>query len=547
MREQETAHLAVLDSADFEDLADLRRKLEDYSQEARTCLLLIDADQVEALRFQIDASPRVDFLIKPVTPEQFTLRRSKLCAVTAALENASDAVDALKNELDRLGYQDRVTGLPSGAFFERHLTYEIRHAQRYGRQLAVLALDCRPSAGMQSLTRQIQEQLLAALAECLIHELRNHDIVGQTTNLLAEDRALPDAAGWHLLIALSEYRHLKDVTAIAGRLVDALAVEFEVDGASHRLDTRFGISLFPADGESQEALIRNAQAAISHSGELSLGGYTFFSDSINRLVADRAAVESRLRAALDGGAFHLLYQPRMVLDGKKTTGLEALVRWQDEELGNIAPAKFIPLAEELDLIGEVTRWVLQEACKQSRRWQDAGIQPVPIAVNLSGRDYLRSDFPDYVSGLLLDHGIAPHHLELEITESQLPEHLNTAIAVLEELRKIGVGITLDGFGKGSTLLGQLHQMPIDIVKIDRTFVRHITDDWSDAAVTAGVINLAQSLKIRVVAEGVETPEQLDLLREQGCEEAQGAAFSMPLVPEAVAPWLTENPAGRLTT
>ncbi|MCB1686010.1 MAG: EAL domain-containing protein [Pseudomonadales bacterium] len=537
MREQETAQLAVLDSGDFPDLAGLRRALGEHTEGGRSCLLLIDEDELEALRLQIDASPSIDFLVRPFTAEQMKLRMNKLGAVVSALQNAAAAVDSLQNQLDRLGYQDRLTGLPSSAFFERHLTYEIRHAQRYGRQLAVLAVDCRPAPGAVALSTVVKEALLSGMAERLVQELRNHDVIGQTANLIAEDRSSGGSDRWRLLIVLSEFKRLKDVTAIAGRLVDALADEFIVDDIVYGLEARFGISIFPADGESQEALIRNAQIAVAHVDEQKLGGFAFFSDSINRLVADRAAVEKRLRTALEGGAFHLLYQPRVDFDGEATTGLEALVRWQDEELGNIPPAKFIPLAEELDLIGEVTRWVLGEACRQSRRWQDAGIPAVPVAVNLSGRDYLRSDFPDFVSGILLDNGIAPRLLELEITESELPEHLNTAVAVLEELRKIGVGITLDGFGKESMLLGQLHQMPIDVVKIDRSFVRHITEDWSSAAVTAGVINLARSLKLRVVAEGVETTEQIELLQEQGCSEGQGAVFSMPLAPDVAQQWL----------
>jgi EAL domain-containing protein (putative c-di-GMP-specific phosphodiesterase class I) len=343
--------------------------------------------------------------------------------------------------------------------------------------------------------------------------------------------------GDRFLLLLPEFNKIKDITAIVERLVSVLEEPISVTGQQIVPRPKVGISVYPSDGDREDILIRNAHSALEVSKDHALGRYGFFAQSMNQMIQDRSSMENRLRDAVQGEAFELLYQPKIELATGRTSGFEALLRWRDSELGAVPPARFVPLAEELGLINDISRWVLNEVCSQSRRWEQAGVAPLPIAVNLSGQDFLRSDFPDFVTGVLLDHGMAPENLELEIPEGVVIDNIDRAAAMLDELRRIGVSIALDDFGTGYSSLGYLHRIPIDTLKIDRSFIRNITSDWNSAAITSGVITLAHGLNLKVVAEGVETTEQVEMLKDQKCNEIQGAIYSMPMAPDVAARWV----------
>ncbi len=265
-------------------------------------------------------------------------------------------------------------------------------------------------------------------------------------------------------------------------------------------------------------------------------------EPVNARIIHRQAIERRLRHAIAQDAFELVYQPKVALQTGKTTGFEALIRWRDAQLGNVSPATFVPIAEELGLINQISRWVIKRVCAQSREWQECGVPPLPISVNISGQDFLRCDFPDFVTSVLLEYNISPQYLELEITEGVLIENLETARVMLEELRRVGLTIALDDFGTGYSSLAYLHRIPIDTLKIDRSFIENITNDWNSAAITSGVITLSHILNLNVVAEGVETEEQVELLKDQNCNEVQGRAYSMPLDPAAALRWMANRNA-----
>ena len=254
-------------------------------------------------------------------------------------------------------------------------------------------------------------------------------------------------------------------------------------------------------------------------------------------TAQRLRVENRLVQALRSDAFELYYQPKIAPGGRQTVGFEALLRWTDPYLGQVPPATFVPIAEESGLITEISAWVLRAACEQLQRWRQAGVSVVPVAVNLSARDLANPGLPEMVHSTLAKSGVEPELLELEVTEGALINDLEAAIKRLTQLQEIGVSIALDDFGTGYSSLSYLHRIPIDTLKIDRSFIRNITEDWNSAAITSSVITLSHVLNLNVVAEGVETAEQLELLMDQRCDQIQGALFSMPMNARAAGRWL----------
>ena len=540
LRKSDQPKVVVLDSADFEGVGQMRKEILEQAVDGKPRLVLLERSELPEFRSQLDSNPALDFLLKPVDYDTLQARIDKLLATVSELVERKEQLERVQAQVDRLAYYDRLTDLPNNEFFRRHLEFQIRHAQRYNRQLAVLAVDLQSFERINRLIgRPGVEKLLAESGRRMVHETRDYDVVGQAPNVLPfnDERMVTRVDGDRFLLLLSEFRQIKDITTIVDRLVAVLEEPVEVDGQQVVPRPKVGISVYPSDGDNEDMLIRNAHSALEFSRDYPLGRYGFFAESMNQMIHDRFSIENRLRNAVQGEAFELLYQPKIELATGRTSGFEALLRWRDSELGPVPPSKFVPLAEELGLINDISRWVLNEVCSQSKRWEQAGVAPLPIAVNLSGQDFLRSDFPDFVTGVLLDHGMSPENLELEITEGVVLENIDTAAAMLEELRRIGVSIALDDFGTGYSSLGYLHRIPIDTLKIDRSFIRNITSDWNSAAITSGVITLSHFLNLKVVAEGVETNEQLDMLRDQSCNEIQGAIYSMPLAADAAARWV----------
>jgi predicted signal transduction protein with EAL and GGDEF domain len=530
----------VMDSADFVGVGQMRQELLEQAVDGKPRLMLLERSELAELRAQLDANPAVDFLLKPVDYDALQARIDKLVATVSELTERKHQLERVQAQVDRLVYYDRLTALPNNEFFRRHLEFQIRHAQRYGRQLAVLAVDLQSFERVDRLHGQPGvEKLLAQSGKRMVRATRDYDLVGQVPQVMpfTEERMITRVDGDRFLLLLSEFHQVKDISTIVERLVQVLKAPIEVDGQEIVPRPKVGISVYPSDGSDENALIRNAHAALEFSESHQLGHYGFFAQSMNQMVYDRFSMEGRLRDAVDQQAFEVVYQPKVEISSGQTRGFEALLRWRDSELGSVSPRKFIPLAEELGLIHDISRWVLNEVCAQSRRWEMAGIAPLPISVNLSGQDFLRSDFPDFVTGVLLDHGMSPENLELEITEHGVMQNIDKAAPMLAELRRIGISIALDDFGPGISSLGNLHRISIDTLKIDRSFIRNITNDWNSAAITSGMITLSHVLNLNVVAEGVETQEQQDILAEQGCNQIQGALYGMPMTPEVVARWV----------
>jgi EAL domain-containing protein (putative c-di-GMP-specific phosphodiesterase class I) len=307
-----------------------------------------------------------------------------------------------------------------------------------------------------------------------------------------------------------------------------------IDGHELHVTLSIGISVFPDDGTNVDALMQNADTAMYHAKAGGRDNYQFFRTEMNARAVRRLFVETSLRRALRQGEFLLHYQPKINLASGAMTGAEALIRWQDPDLGLVYPAQFVPIAEENGLIVPVGRWVLREACRQVQAWLDADLPAVPVSVNISAVEFRHEGFVEGVALILKETGLAPHYLELELTESILMHDVESSTSMLEALKAMGVQLAIDDFGTGYSSLSYLKRFPISTLKIDQSFVRDIATDADDASIVSAVIGMGKNLKQRVIAEGVETQAQLALLQARHCDEGQGYHFSHPVSAEDFA-------------
>jgi EAL domain-containing protein (putative c-di-GMP-specific phosphodiesterase class I) len=315
---------------------------------------------------------------------------------------------------------------------------------------------------------------------------------------------------------------------VAQRILKSLSTPFVINGIELNTSSSIGISIYPDDGDKSEVLISNADIAMYKSKESGRNTYNFFTPDMTARAFERLSMENSLRGALERCEFMLYYQPQVNSETGRITGAEALIRWRHPEKGMIPPGKFIPIAEESGLIIPIGEWVLREACRQNSVWQKECPFPVPVAVNLSAMQFRQTDLAERVANVLRDTGLPPRLLELEITESGVMRDAEAAVSTLQSLKQMGLSISIDDFGTGYSSLSYLKRFPIDKLKIDQSFTRDITTDSDDAAIVAAIIGMAKSLKLRVVAEGVETREQLEFLSSHDCTEIQGYYFCKPI-------------------
>jgi EAL domain-containing protein (putative c-di-GMP-specific phosphodiesterase class I) len=325
-----------------------------------------------------------------------------------------------------------------------------------------------------------------------------------------------------------------DVATMAIRMLQAVATAHPINHHDLYVTASIGVSIYPDDGVDAETLIKNADTAMYQAKENGRGSYRFFTPAMNIRAVERQSIEESLRSALERQEFTLHYQPIIELRTGEITGAEALIRWTHPIRGLVPPAQFIPVAEDCGLIVPIGNWVLREACKQAQAWLDAGLPLGTIAVNISFMEFRHESFLDGVSAILDAAGLDPSSLELELTESVLMKHAEATISILKALRTLGIGLVVDDFGTGYSSLSYLRKFPIDALKIDQSFVRQISTAGDDATIVAAVIGMGRSLNLRVIAEGVETHEELTFLKAHQCNEAQGFYFGRPVPPEQFA-------------
>jgi diguanylate cyclase (GGDEF)-like protein/PAS domain S-box-containing protein len=428
------------------------------------------------------------------------------------------AARAMSLQMTHSAEHDFLTGLPNRMLLNDRISQAITMAERHVKQIAVLFLDLDGFKHINdSLGHPIGDKLLQSVAKRLIDCGRASDTVSRQ-------------GGDEFVVLLSEVQQSEDAAIAARRMLQAVAEAHSIDQHELHVTTSIGVSVYPDDGLDAETLIKNADTAMYQAKENGRQSYQYFKPAMNARAVERQSIEESLRRALERHEFALHYQPKINFRTGAIAGAEALIRWTHPTRGSVAPAQFIPVAEACGLILPIGNWVLRQACQQARAWVDAGLPVATMAVNVSAIEFRDENFLEGLFSILSDTGLDPSSLELELTESVLMKHAEVSASILQTLRARGVQVALDDFGTGYSSLSYLRKFPIDALKIDQSFVGQITIDGDDASIVTAVISMAQSLRLRVVAEGVETLEQLAFLQAHDCDEAQGYYFSRPVVP-----------------
>ncbi len=416
----------------------------------------------------------------------------------------------------RFEHNDALTGLPNRFKFNERLTQALARAERYRKQLAVLFIDLdRFKIVNDTLGHAAGDRLLTQVAAQLRSCLREGDTIGRQ-------------GGDEFVVLIEDVSDPQHTTSVAKKILHTLAQPYVLNEQAVHVTASIGISVYPDDGREQETLLKNADIAMYRAKEQGKNNLQYYSAQMNQHTLERLALETSLRGAIDRQEFLLHYEPKIDLRSGQITGVEALIRWIHPELGILAPGQFMALAEETGLIGPIGEWVLRTACMEAVSWIKQGAPPIGVAVNFSARQLAREDLVQSVTSVLRESGLDPRYLELEITESAVMHNAERAVTALRHLKALGVRVAIDDFGTGYSSLGNLKRFPIDSVKIDHSFIFDIPDDNDDVAITRAVIAMAHSLGLKVIAEGVETQEQFDFLRDHNCDEMQGYFFSPPI-------------------
>jgi diguanylate cyclase (GGDEF)-like protein/PAS domain S-box-containing protein len=439
---------------------------------------------------------------------------------------------ALSQRLVHLAQHDSLTDLPNRDLLNERLTQAIATAQRRHASLGVLYLDLdRFKHINDSLGHSVGDRLLQSVAQRLRGCVRSSDTVGRL-------------GGDEFVILLLEVAHAQDAAICADKIIKAIGMLYTIDEIELHITVSIGIAVYPEDGIGLKTLLQNADSAMYEAKERGRNNYQFYRADLNAKATERQLLEHGLRHAIERNELELHYQPIVNLATGKISGLEALLRWLHPSMGAVPAVEFISVAEESGLIVPIGQWALRQACEQFNDWQRAGV-PIPgLAVNISAVELRWRGFVAGVAATLAETGIDPRHLTLELTETFLMQDSQATSLVLKSLRSLGVQLALDDFGTGYSSLSYVRRFPIDVLKVDRSFVLNLSTNADDACVVSAVINMGKSLRMRVVAEGVETPEQVEFLKQHGCSEAQGHHFSRPLRADDVARFVGESRQAR---
>jgi diguanylate cyclase (GGDEF)-like protein/PAS domain S-box-containing protein len=451
------------------------------------------------------------------------------CAFVRDISERKKAEETIRH----LAYHDVLTGLPNRVLFEERLRLALAQAKRSRTKVAVMFLDLdRFKLVNDTVGHTGGDQLLQEVAREFSETVREGDTVARV-------------GGDEFTFLLPGIEHREDATTVAERILQRIRQPRSVAGQEFRVSTSIGITIFPRDGSSADILMRNADTAMYRAKERGRDNYQLFTPAMKASLQEMLSLENDLRRALEREELFILYQPLVAVDSGSIVGGEALLRWQHPRRGLVAPDEFIPLAEETGLISGIGEWVLHQACRQAKTWEEFGLGPIRISVNVAARQVEQPGLVGAVGAALADSGLPPHRLQLELTEGAVMRQVESVTSALAKLRAMGVGISIDDFGTGYSSLGYLKRFPIDTIKIDRSFVRDVTTDQNDAAIVTTVIAMARGLNLRVVAEGVETEAQLRFLRDNKCDEYQGFLLSPAVSPnefEALVRQREERPA-----
>lgn len=427
---------------------------------------------------------------------------------------------------------DVLTELPNSTLLGDRLTQAVALSRRHNRQLAVMFIGLdRFERINNALGHPAGDEMLKLVAQCLVQTVRQSDSVFR----YGSDE---------FVLILADVHHPQQTKGIAEKLLAALKTPRYIAGHDLSMTASLGISIFPNDGEEAISLIKKAETAMRNVKLTGPDDYCFYADNLNQRAREHHSIELGIRLALEHKEFVLHYQPKFNLETGNVVGAEALIRWFKPGHGWVYPSDFIPVAEDSGLIVPLSKWVLREACRQTCAWQAAGLPPIRMSVNISATEFRQKGFLDGIRTVLEETGMNPELLELEITEGVLMQNADSTIQILQAIKEMGIWLAIDDFGTGYSSLSYLRRFPIDVLKIDQSFVRDLNTDSHDAALVSAIISLGKSLKLNIIAEGIETLEQLDFLRAHHCEEGQGYFFSRPVEARAFAKILS---GGRLET
>ena len=507
---------------------DVLRAIRADAELARLPVIIVTSSEDPATKLQALELGATDLLAKPVDPSELALR----------LRNTLSS----KSYQDRLAYYDRLTGLPNRRLYMDRLEEMLRRARTESLDCALLHIDLdRFKRINDALGHTTGDALLRAVSERLRRIIRPDDFVGPGEPARI-DSPLSRIGGDEFSVLLPGAGAFERAASVSRRIIASLGSPFRLGGQDLFVTSSIGVALFPTDGEDMETLLANANTAMSHAKERGRNGFQFYDRSLNAESAQQLSLENQLRRAIDRKELRLFYQPKVDIDTRRVTGAEALLRWDHPELGLVGPDAFIPIAEDTGMIEALGEWALRTACRQASDWGAAGLPEITVSVNASAKQFRDAEFVDTIRGALEESGLEGRRLVIELTETVIMEKPEQAARMLESIKSMGPRISVDDFGTGYSSLAALKRFPLDELKIDRSFVGNVSDDGDDAAIANAIILLGHTLGLSVVAEGVETTEQLALLARRGCDAYQGFLRSRPVPPEEFEALLRDDAA-----
>ena len=538
----EEAFDLVISDIDMEGMSGIELIPKLHSISPGTVVVMISGHQdietaIEAMRvgaFDYITKP-LDFRHVDAAVQRALDHRSLIREKEQYREQLEQLLEERTAEVDFLAYYDTMTQLPNRALFEDRLAQAIAMAKSAGQTLGVLFISL-------DQFKKVNDTLGHGPGDILLREFAE-----RLKSCIEQTDTIARFGSDEFALLRTQIEGPDDVIETIGSLSQVLKFGFELNGQELFATASVGISLFPFDGDDGQTLLKNAGAALYKAKRAGGANYQFYTADIHDRASRRLSLETTLRRALQNQEFLLHYQPKVSVDSLEITGVEALVRWHHPQLGLISPAEFIPLAEDTGLIIPIGQWVLKEACLQNKRWQNQGFARIRMAVNISARQLHDQAFADTVIRILRETNLEPEYLELELTESSIMQNAELAANVLSRLKSMGIYCSIDDFGTGFSSLASLKRLPINALKIDKSFVSEAPSEPDDAALVLAIITLAHNLRLRVIAEGVETEEQLRLLHLLRCDEIQGSLFSKPLPADALESLLDSHSEGQVRT
>lgn len=451
-----------------------------------------------------------------------------------AFHEMGEGLYASQEQIRFHAYHDNLTGLPNRFMFREHLEQAVTHAKHYNEMLGVLFADVDGFKRVNdTLGHHAGDELLKAISERVRSVVRSKDLMGRAGYLAPDMNVVSRIGGDEFVILVTQMEYPVEAGKIAQRIIDVISKPFMISGQEIYIGISIGIAVLPADTDTAEDLLRHSDVAMFHAKAAGKNNFQFYSRAMNAVATNTLALESRLHKAMERDELFLVYQPKIDLRSGRTVGVEALIRWKHPEEGMIPPDVFIPVAEEVGMINAIGEWVLRNACQQVRAWEQTIACDLIVAVNISSHQIANQHFSATFQKIIHENGLSPWHLDFEMTETAVMQMETNVDAAFQMIRDLGISISLDDFGTGYSSLSHLRRFPINFLKIDRSFVNEVLTNIDDRAIVSAIIGMAQNLGLQVVAEGVETQEQANFLREKGCDFAQGYFFGRPMSPENI--------------